>query len=577
MTGRKPRKLLLRLFALLAVFALVAAACGDDDDVASDDGTSSSDAGDGGDSGDSDGDGDDGSDPEPTATPIPPPPENTPTPEPEPDPVACAPDAILTWGYGDQIRDWDPHDSPAGQDQWYLMAVYDRLFHQDPGGTVTPGLVESWSYSDDALTLTMNLREGVVFHDGTPLTADIVVQNLERSRGATDAAEGEEGFSTSFAADLAAVTEVSAVDDMTVQLVTSTANVTIPAVLSDRPGMMLHPSTFDGSANTAPIGTGPFVLDSWTEGDGGEAVLSKFADYWDADNIQIGGLVLKDIREPSARINALQSGEIDGARIDPVDFEAADANPDLTVQTGDTVELFWYLMDLNIAGGELAIPEVRQAISLAIDRQALVDGLAFGLGTATTTHMPPFYWAASPNRPGPEQDLDAARALLAEAGVGEFSVPILAGSAQGLTADVTQAVAAMLAEIGITLEIEVAGENLASRLFFDLDGGGVVGPWSGRPDPAQTIANIDGPGFVNIAKNSVPEIDALLLESNAATDPAERQQLLWQIDELAAVNHVSGVALFSPKIVFAFKNNISGLPIYVQGKHEFRDACVAPE
>ena len=134
----------------------------------------------------------------------------------------------------------------------------------------------------------------------------------------------------------------------------------------------------------------------------------------------------------------------------------------------------------------------------------------------------------------------------------------------------------MLAEIGITLEIEVAGENLASRLFFDLDGGGVVGPWSGRPDPAQTIANIDGPGFVNIAKNSVAEIDTLLLESNAATDPAVRQQLLWQIDELAAVNHVSGVALFAPEVVFAFDNNITGLPIYVQGKHEFRDACIAP-
>jgi peptide/nickel transport system substrate-binding protein len=234
-------------------------------------------------------------------------------------------------------------------------------------------------------------------------------------------------------------------------------------------------------------------------------------------------------------------------------------------------------MDLDIGGGELGITAVRQAISLAIDRQAIIDALAFGLGTATATHMPPFYWASSPNVPEPVQDLDAARKLLADAGVGEFSVPILAGAAQGLTADVTQAVKAQLAEVGITIDVEVAGENLASRLFFDRDGGGVVGPWSGRPDPAQTIANVDGPGFVNMAKNSVPEIDALLVESNAETDPVARQKLLWQIDELAAVNHVSGVALFSPKTVFAFKNNVSGLPIYVQGKHEFRDACVAPE
>ena len=70
--------------------------------------------------------------------------------------------------------------------------------------------------------------------------------------------------------------------------------------------------------------------------------------------------------------------------------------------------------------------------------------------------------------------------------------------------------------------------------------------------------------------------DALLIESNAATDFATRQALLWEIDELAAVNHVSGVALFTTPHVFAYNNNVSGLPIYVQAKHEFRDACVAP-
>jgi ABC-type transport system substrate-binding protein len=247
----------------LAVLGMLAASCGDDDDASSDDQASVDDGGassdDGGASTDDGGAADDdGGTSDGGAT-----------------TDQCNPNAILTWGYGDQIRDWDPHDSPAGQDQWYLMTVYDRLFHQSPDGQTIPGLAESWSYSDDALTLTVNLREGVLFHDGTALTADIVVQNLERSRGATDTAEGvEPAFASSFKADLAAVTEVVAVDDLTVNIVTSTPNVTIPAVLSDRPGMIMHPDTFDGSGNTDPIGTGPFVLDSWTEGDGGEAVLS---------------------------------------------------------------------------------------------------------------------------------------------------------------------------------------------------------------------------------------------------------------------------------------------------------------
>ena len=135
----------------------------------------------------------------------------------------------------------------------------------------------------------------------------------------------------------------------------------------------------------------------------------------------------------------------------------------------------------------------------------------------------------------------------------------------------SQAHAAMLAEVGITLEFEVAGEDLAERLYFNRDGGGVVGPWSGRPDPAQTIANTDGPGFVNIAKTEVPEINELLAQANAAVDPAERAELFHQIDTLSAESHTSGIALFSPKTVFAYDSDVSGLPIYVQGKHEQKD------
>jgi len=489
-------------------------------------------------------------------------------------PADCDPEAVLTWGYGDSIREWDPHDSPAGQDQWYMMPVYDRLFRQAPDGSTLPGLAETWEFSDDALTLTLHLREGVLFHDATPLTADIVVQNLDRARGAMNAPEGEEGFQSSFAADLAAIESAEAPDDSTVVIHLSQPAVALPNILSDRPGMIMQPATFDGSGNTAPIGTGPFVLDEFVSGDGGEAVLSKFADYWDADNIHLAGLVIKDIRDPSARVNALLSGEIDGARIEPTDFEAVSADSNLTVETGDTVEVIWFNFDVESAAG-LELPEVRDAMSMAIDRQAIIDSLAFGLGTATETLMPPFYWAASPNVE-PSYDVDAARQQLADAGVTSITMPLLATSNQGLTASVGQAVGAMLAEVGVELQFEVAGDNLAERLYFDRDGGGVIGPWSGRPDPAQTFANTDGPGFVNIAKTEVPEIAALLAEANAALDPDERQQLFWQLDELSAEYHVSGIALFSPKTVFAYNSNVTGLPIYVQGKHEFRDACVAP-
>lgn len=541
---------LLRLLAILLALALGAAACGDDgggDDATPDPTDTTAD--------DTDPDNTDG-----TTVPV---------------ATGCDTNRVLSWAVLG-IENWDPHASGNGAEQIYQNLVYDRLFTLSPSGDLEPGLAESWEFSDDGLTLTMHLREGVLLHDGTPLTGEIVKANLDRARGLMDT---EAGFASTFARDLVSITDVTATDDTTVDITLDSANVGIAAILSDRPGMIMHPDTFVTDAETQltePIGAGPFVLENWNQGEAGDVTLSKFADYWDADNINVAGVELKSLRDPAARYNGVVSGDVTGSEIEATDYDAAAANSDLTVISGETVAVWWYLLNRK-ADPALDDVRVRQAISLAIDRQAIVDALAVGRGTPATTLFPPSISAASPNVVVPEQDLDAARALMADAGIDSLTLPLFQVGSSGLRADVPAAVQAMLAEIGITLEIEIIGAEIVERLFTNQEGGGVVGEWSGRADPSQTVANAYASnGFNNVAKSPAPEFDSLLEQVSATSDPDERQALFHEIDELFAEELVTGIPLFAAEQILAFDASLSGIEIYSNGRPEFRNACFAP-
>ena len=162
-------------------------------------------------------------------------------------------DATFIYGYPITVSRLDPHKASISQDATTLFPVYDRLVHLSPQGRPDPGLAESWEFSDDGLTLTLHVREGVTFHDGATLDAAAVKANLDRAKGV----EG-----SSVATDLAAMASVTVVDPMTVDITLSQPNVAIIGSLADRAGIMVSPKALaDGvDLDANMVGAGPFKL-----------------------------------------------------------------------------------------------------------------------------------------------------------------------------------------------------------------------------------------------------------------------------------------------------------------------------
>ena len=253
--------------------------------------------------------------------------------------------------------------------------------------------------SEDRLTYTLTLQEGVTFHDGDPLTASDVVWSLDQLRG-------EGGFE---APRLASVETVEAPDDTTVVITLSQPDNDLAFHLSQRAGAVLNEGATDleSSAN----GTGPFVFDEWIQGS--SITLVRNDDYW-GEPASIAEITFQYFLDPNAAANALLDGDIDlHTRIDTDLVEQFEGNPDFVLSTDPTNGEF--TLGMNNADEVLSDQRVRQAITQAIDKQGLID-LYRGYGTLIGAPVPPFEpWYEDLSDLYPF-DPEAARDLLEEAG-----------------------------------------------------------------------------------------------------------------------------------------------------------------
>lgn len=206
----------------------------------------------------------------------------------------------LVFAYEADVSNYDPLDGSSGADHALLWPVFDTLITFTPELEAEAGLAESWEFTDD-LTLTLELRDGVTFHDGTSLDAEAVKFNLDR-------ANSEE----SNVSDLENIQSVEVVDSLTVKLNLKEADSSILLALSDRGGMMVSPTALkemDEDFAQNPIGAGPYKMVSRIPN--GEIVFEANEDYWDKGKPNLDKITVKIISDENTRINALKSGEVD--------------------------------------------------------------------------------------------------------------------------------------------------------------------------------------------------------------------------------------------------------------------------
>ena len=436
---------------------------------------------------------------------------------------------------------WDPTVSTSQEIARVMYHnVYEGLVRFDEGGSIVPALAESWEVSDDGLSWTFNLREGVLYHDGSDFTLEDVVAKFGR---ATDPDSGHTNSQY-----YAAIERVEA-DGNAVTFTLSEPSSSLLYNLA-RPDSIIYPAALSDSQVTDPIGTGPFRFAEYVEGS--EVRLERFEDYYLAGVPILDEAVFRIIGDANTRFAALQSGDIDliGTSLAPEQFQELEELEGVTGAQGDaTTEI---TMALNNAREPLDNPLVRQAITHAIDKEVIVEGAMFGLGTVIGSHVSPsesYFVDLAPYPYDPER----ARELLAEAGYEDglelsFELP----EPYNIERRAGEVIAQQLAEVGIDVDLSVVEWGTWIERIFT--GGDYDMTIIGHSEP-RDINVYGNPDYYYGYDNEA--VRDLLAQIEETADTDEQNELFVQIAETIAEDAVN-VWVFAPPYLVAASEDVGG-------------------
>ncbi|MEM8851080.1 MAG: ABC transporter substrate-binding protein [Pseudomonadota bacterium] len=452
--------------------------------------------------------------------------------------TALAQQTDITIGMQLEPPNLDPTGGAAAAiDEVVYANVFEGLTRFGPDGSILPALASDWAVSDDGLTWTFTLRDGVTFHDGTTMDAEDVVFTLDRARAETSTNAQKALFD--------GIASVEAVDPTNVRITLAAPNGNLPFNLAWGDAVIVAPESVETNA-TNPVGTGPFRLQDWVQGDRVELVANP--DYWgEAPALQQA--TFRFISDPNAAFAAMMAGDIDAFPVFPAPetLAAFEANPEFNVIVGSTEGET--ILAMNNA--ELA-PKLREAISLAVDRQAIIDGAMFGYGTPIGTHFAPHNPDYVDLTATSAHDPDAARAALAEAGYDgaplRLMLPPPAYARRG-----GEIIASQLRAVGIETEIQ----NLEWAQWLEQ-------VFRGK-DYDLTIVSHTEPADINIYARpdyyfqyDNPDFQALMAEIAATADPVMRSEMLKRAQRIIAEDHVNAY-LFQLAKTGVAKAGIQGL------------------
>lgn len=456
----------------------------------------------------------------------------------------------------------DPDQSRTFVGRIVYASLCDKLVDITPDLEIIPQLATGWEWSDDGLQLTMSLREGVTFHDGEVFNAAAVAANIDRSQNLPESRRKSEVKSI-------ASTEV--IDDLTIRFNLSAPDATLIAQFADRSGMMLSPKAAEEAGTDLglnPICSGPFAFKERVQQD--RIVLERFAGYWNADAISFDTVTFLPIPDTTVRLANLRAGDLDMLeRLAATDVKSAKDDANLIVE--EAVSLGYQGITVNVANGERANnplgqdPRVRKALSLAVDRdvinQVVFEG-AFAPGNQSFAPTSPWY---DERFPVPTRDVEAAKALLAEAGHPDgidFEVQVANNPVQ---MQMMQVVQAMASEAGIN--IELAAKEFAT-LLKDQSAGDYTASqvgWSGRVDPDGNIHQfMTCEGGINDSHFCNPEVDKLLDQARTSTDLSARKESYDAARALLEEN-LPIIYLYHVTWIWALDNKIEGFVPYPDG------------
>ena len=435
---------------------------------------------------------------------------------------------------------------------WHVIEhIYNGLTRIKPDLSIEPALAEGWEISEDGTSYMFVLREGVTFHDGTPLKASDVKFSLERI---VDPATGSTN-----AAELASMESVEATDDRTVVVTLKAPDASFLATLAGGTCVIYSEAFVKANNNDVSqvaMGTGPFKFVEYVPNT--RIVLERNENYWEEGLPYLDGIEMTIASDDTARTAAVVSGTVDFIEYAPLrDIPALEQDPSLTL-AGDSNTNIRFI-GLNLSREPFDKPEVRQAIAAVVDREAMLGPTVFGYGTPTEVLFPPDFWAALQQEVRPP-DVERAKALMAEAGLADgFSTTITSWSQYSFLSNAAVVLQEQLRQIGIEAELNlVENATMIDQVYVGKDYDIAVTGESAYVDPntliVQNFKTGENGNFVNYSN---AEVDALIEEGIAATDQAERAEIYQEIQRIL-LEDLPWINLFVANQFEAMKSHVKG-------------------
>ncbi|MBV9168996.1 MAG: hypothetical protein JOZ81_02780, partial [Chloroflexi bacterium] len=449
----------------------------------------------------------------------------------------------ITFVLENDVIDFDPMMSRAFVDRNAHYQIYDSLVRVDQSGKIIPWLADKWETSSDGKQVTFTLHPNVKYHDGSAFDAESVKWNIDRYR--TTDASARKG-------ELAPVASVDVVDPMTVRFNLSAPFSPLFAQLVDRAGMMVSRAVAESAGQDFTrkafnAGTGPYILAEAVKDD--HITLHKNPNWWGKDDKGnqlplLDTILIKPITNSDVRLTNMRTGDAQIANnIAAKDISAV--KNDSTLKYQETPGLAWDSLVTNRKEGFI-FNEARyvKAVSMALDRQELLDKAFFGVGIVGYGAIAPTHFAYDGNfKPFEKPDVDGARQLVQQVGKGPLSFEFLVPSGDPALLQQAQLIQAQLKRADIDAQISTLefAQILQQQTDHSYKGMTYVG-WSGRIDPDGNVYDFN---YTNRPNNDTSysnhDVDQLLDSQRQTTDEGQRKDALRKAEQIYVVDDPSRV------------------------------------
>lgn len=465
------------------------------------------------------------------------------------------------------IATLDPAFSQNISERYALYAIYDTFVAYDHDFNLQPALAESWETSEDGKSITMTLRQGVTFHDGTPFNAEAAKWNLDRFLD-------KEVNSPNSGSVTPPLESVTVVDDSTIRLNLAQAWRPLLAALGERPGFVVSPTAAkkygeDFGAN--PVGTGPFELVDYTPGQ--EIKLERNTSYWNAENIYLDGITIKHVAEQQQQLTMLRTGEAHiGDKVTPQLATTVANDPAVVVLTSEGGS--WWALQMDCDKAPFDDPKMRQAIAHATDREGVIGAIYQGKARVGTGPLAVGWAAPEDMEPIHNFDLDKATQLVTEAGADGTTVNFTNASDSDYQS-IVQLLSDNYGKIGFTLASDtVPGSDYYTRVIEDKIPWSLT-QWVPRADPdglLRLLFHTDG--GQNSTAYSNPEVDRLLDEAAPMTDTAAAADIYYQVVQIIEED-APYVFVCYPDELIPHNASVGGVASYPDAIYRLKDYWIS--